>query len=72
VNRRLARHLTGHEVRTVQQMRWDGIKNGRLLALAQPEFDVMVTLDQHLSEQQNLPRFSITRSISPPPRWSAR
>jgi len=30
-----------------------------LLALAQNEFDIIVTLDQHLSEQQNLPRFSI-------------
>jgi hypothetical protein len=28
VNRRLARYLEGHESRTVQQMRWDGIKNG--------------------------------------------
>ena len=28
-------------------------------ALAPNEFDVMVTLDRHLSEQQNLPRFSI-------------
>jgi hypothetical protein len=30
-----------------------------LLALAQNEFDVIITLDQHLSQQQNLARFSI-------------
>lgn len=59
VNRRLARHLAGHEARTVPQMGWSGIKNGRLLGLAQHEFDVFLTLDQHLSEQQHLPRFQI-------------
>ena len=31
---RLRRDLPGHEVKTVQEMGWDGIKNGRLLALA--------------------------------------
>jgi len=59
VNRRLAPHLIGHDVRTVHQMRWGGIKNGRLLALAQGQFDALVTLDQHLSEQQNLSQYEI-------------
>jgi hypothetical protein len=31
----------------------------RLLGLAQREFDVFLTLDQHLSEQQHLPQFEI-------------
>jgi hypothetical protein len=35
VDRRLARDLTGHEVRG-----WTGITNGDLLALAEKEFDV--------------------------------
>jgi len=32
---RLGRELPGHEVKSVQDMGWNGIKNGRLLALAQ-------------------------------------
>jgi predicted nuclease of predicted toxin-antitoxin system len=56
---RLRRDLPGHEVKTVQEMGWDGIKNGRLLALAQAEFQVFITGDRNLSFQQNLSSFSI-------------
>jgi predicted nuclease of predicted toxin-antitoxin system len=34
---RLRRDLPGHEVKTVHEMGWDGIKNGRLLALTAEE-----------------------------------
>ena len=40
-------------------MKWAGIKNGRLLALAEKQFDVFVTVDRNLSFQQHLPRFRI-------------
>ena len=40
-------------------MGWSGIKNGQLLALAQSEFDVFVTVDRNLSFQQHLPKFSV-------------
>jgi predicted nuclease of predicted toxin-antitoxin system len=56
---RLRRDLPGHEVKTAQEMGWDGIKNGRLLALAQADFQVFITGDRNLSFQQNLPSFSI-------------
>ena len=56
---RLRRDLPGHEVKTVQDMGWQGIKNGRLLALAQAEFQVFITGDCNLSFQQHLPNFSI-------------
>lgn len=56
---RLRRDLPGHEVKTVQEMGWAGIKNGRLLALAQGSFQVFITGDRNLSFQQNLPRFSL-------------
>ena len=59
IDRRLAKELVGHFVRTVPQMGWAGIKNGKLLALAEQEFDVFVTVDRNLSFQQNLPKFSI-------------
>ncbi len=59
VDRRLAEHLTGLSVLTVAEMGWSGIKNGQLLALAQSELDVFVTVDRNLSFQQRLPKFSV-------------
>jgi hypothetical protein len=40
-------------------MGWSAIKNGELLALAEIEFDVFVTVDRNLSFQQRLPDFKI-------------
>ena len=44
----------GHECRTVQEAGWSGKQNGELLDLAEPEFDVLVTVDTNLQRQQNL------------------
>jgi predicted nuclease of predicted toxin-antitoxin system len=53
--RRLARELTGHDVRTVQQQGWAGVANGELLRLAaESAFDAFVTADQNLEHQQRL------------------
>lgn len=53
--RHLARELTGHQVRTVKQECWAGLKNGELLQrAADGGFDVFVTADQNLQFQQNL------------------
>ena len=52
--RKLAAHLTGHECLTVAQCGWSGKKNGELLALADPLFDLLLTLDKNLPYQQNL------------------
>lgn len=54
VPRRLKRELPGHEVLTVTEKGWSGIKNGELLALAGAEFDAFLTVDQNLKYQQNL------------------
>lgn len=59
IDRKLAREFVGCEVQTVPQMGWAGIKNGQLLALAEVEFDVFITVDRNLSFQQNLPRFNL-------------
>lgn len=53
------KEFVGYEVKTVPQMGWAGVKNGQLLALAEAEFDVFVTVDRNLSFQQNLPQFDI-------------
>lgn len=59
VDRRLAKEITGHEVVTVPQAGWAGIKNGDLLTLAQEQFDAFVTVDRNLTFQQNLSQFTI-------------
>ena len=52
--RKLAGHLKGHECRTVAECGWAGKRNGELLSLAEPEFDVLLTLDKNIPYQQNL------------------
>jgi predicted nuclease of predicted toxin-antitoxin system len=52
----LARELPGHDVRTVQRMRWSGIRNGELLRLASREFQVLITFDRSIERQQVLPQ----------------
>lgn len=53
VPRRLRRELPGHDIRTVSEMGWSGIKNGPLLHRAAQEFDVFLTVDQGIEYQQN-------------------
>jgi hypothetical protein len=57
--RKLKRELSGHEVRTVPEAGWAGIKNGRLLRLAEVDFDVFVTIDNNLPFQQDLASFEL-------------
>jgi predicted nuclease of predicted toxin-antitoxin system len=59
IDRRLEKELADHEIKTVPQMGWAGIKDGQLLVLAAAEFDVLITVDRNLSFQQNLLRFDI-------------
>lgn len=59
IDRRFAKELAWHEVKTVPQMGWAAKKNGELLSLAETEFDVFITVDRNLSFQQNLPKFNI-------------
>jgi predicted nuclease of predicted toxin-antitoxin system len=59
VPRKLRRELPEHEVLTVTERGWSGVKNGNLLALAEAEFEVFLTVDQNLKYQQNLKSFNI-------------
>ena len=53
--RQLAPYLAGHDVRTVQQESWAGLKNGALLTKAEDAgFSVFLTGDQNLEFQQNI------------------
>ncbi len=55
----LTLELAGHDVRTVQETGWSGLKNGELLGRAATRFDVLVTADQNLQHQQNLAKLPV-------------
>ena len=63
VPKRLKHELHLHEVKTVQDMGWAGIKNGALLRLADAQFDALLTVDQGIEYQQNLSGLTITLVI---------
>lgn len=49
-----------HSVETVRDMKWLGKKNGELLGLAAFNgFDIFITLDKNLKNQQNLDKVQI-------------
>ena len=54
IDRRLAREITGHEVSTVVDLNWAGIRNGALLGRAAGQFDCFVTVDRNLAFQQRI------------------
>ena len=53
VPRALREELRGHEVITVAEAGWAGVKNGALLQLAAKDFDVLLTVDRNLEYQQS-------------------
>ena len=57
--RPLARELSGYTVRSVQEVGWAGVKNGKLLRLAEAEFDIFLTADSNLSYQQPATTFRL-------------
>lgn len=57
--RKLGLALVGRDVRTVQQVGWAGLRNGKLLGQAAGKFDVLITGDQNLAFQQNSARLPV-------------
>ena len=49
--KRLRRYLLGYEVTTAREMRWEEIRNGELLSLAEEQFDVFLTIDKGIKHQ---------------------
>jgi predicted nuclease of predicted toxin-antitoxin system len=45
--------IPGHEVQTVAEVGWAGVKNGELLRLAAAAFEVLITVDRNLEYQQS-------------------
>ena len=52
----LAGELVGHEVRTVQQVGWAGLKNGVLMRNISGRFEVFLTIDKRIESEQDIPK----------------
>ncbi|QDW24638.1 DUF5615 family PIN-like protein [Pedobacter sp. KBS0701] len=58
--KRLKEHFESHEIYTVRDMGWNGVKNGELLKLMiADEFDVFITFDKNLQFQQNFSKYTL-------------
>lgn len=56
---RLRRALAELAITTVQELGWDELANGALLAKAQGEYDVLISTDSNIKYQQNLLDYDI-------------
>lgn len=52
--------MPGHDISTVVEMGWSGIKNGLLLRLAADAgFEILLTFDRNIQHQQNVPALGL-------------
>lgn len=59
--KRLKLDFFEHEVYTIRDKGWNGIKNGELLKLMIEEsFDALLTFDKNLQHQQNFSKYTLT------------
>ncbi len=59
--KRLKLDYTEHEIFTIRDKQWNGIKNGDLLKLLlNHSFDALLTYDKNLQHQQNFSKYTIT------------
>ncbi len=59
--------LIGHAVETVAGRGWAGVRNGELLKRASGEFDVFLTMDRRLPEQERIAQlpFGVILLVAP-------
>lgn len=62
--------LTRHHVSTVHELGWSQLSNGDLLKRAEDEgYDILVTTDQNLRYQQNLPNRKLAIAVLKSTSW---
>ncbi len=59
----LQHHLPLAGITTARAMGWQRLKNGALLAAAERDFDLLITMDKSIPSQQALTRYSIALLI---------
>jgi len=65
----LRRYLVNHEVKTTVEMGWSRLTNGQLLDAAEDTFDLLITTDQQLRQQQNLAGLKLAIVVLPTTSW---
>jgi predicted nuclease of predicted toxin-antitoxin system len=65
----LRRVLEQHSVATAYELGWTELDNGRLLAMAESEFDALITTDKNLRYQQNLTERRLAILVLPTTNW---
>ena len=65
VPRIIKKRLISLSISTVEEMGWRGVKNGALLDLMDGRFNVLITADKNLPQQQNLARRQVSAVILP-------
>lgn len=59
--KRLKQDFPEHEIYTVRDKNWNGMKNGDLLKLLiENSFDALLTYDKNLQHQQNFSKYPLT------------
>jgi predicted nuclease of predicted toxin-antitoxin system len=59
--KRLKTDFANHEIYTVRDKGWNGIKNGQLLQLmVENGFHALLTFDKNLQHQQNFQKYTMT------------
>jgi Domain of unknown function (DUF5615) len=59
--KRLKEDFSNHEIYSIRDKGWNGVKNGELLKLMIAEkFDALLTFDKNLRYQQNLNKYTIS------------
>ena len=61
VTKKLKPLLSAFNVKTVAEMGFSGLKNGKLLAATQEAgFDILLTIDKNMDYQQNISKFRLS------------
>lgn len=67
----LRQFLSGHEVPTAYQMGWSDLSNGELLVTVEADgFDVLISCDQNLNNQQNIAGLRLGVLVLNTNRWA--
>ena len=62
--------LTGHTVKKAKDLGWDTLSNGELLKAAEGAgFELLLTTDKNIRDQQNLAERTIAIVVLGHPRW---
>ena len=61
--------LSNHQVSTAYEKGWADLENGSLLRVAETEFDLFITTDRNLRDQQDLAGRRLSILVLPTTSW---